>query len=53
MTQFSDTGLESTDNLHFSTSVTLKNEGSSAIENVYYMRTVDPDQEQVRMDKFN
>mmetsp|Transcript_22541 Transcript_22541/g.46821 ORF Transcript_22541/g.46821 Transcript_22541/m.46821 type:complete len:4475 (+) Transcript_22541:277-13701(+) len=46
VTQFSDNESRGSDELHFSTSVTLKNEGSSAISNIYYMRTVDPDQEQ-------
>jgi len=32
--------------LFFTTSVVLKNTGTSALTNVYYMRTVDPDQEQ-------
>ena len=34
------------DQLFFTTSVVVKNTGSSALSNVYYMRTVDPDQEQ-------
>lgn len=52
VTQFSDSGSASTDDLHFSTSVTLKNEGTSPITNLYYMRTVDPDQEQEHTGKY-
>ncbi|GMI00407.1 hypothetical protein TrST_g13361 [Triparma strigata] len=53
VTQFTDTGNAATDKLYFSTSVTMKNTGSSTMTNVYYMRTVDPDQEQPTTGVYN
>ena len=35
------------DDVYFTTSVTLENTGSTPLTNVYYQRTVDPDQERV------
>jgi gliding motility-associated-like protein len=39
--------------LYFSTTITLTNNGSSALNNVYYMRHLDPDNEQPSSGSFN
>jgi hypothetical protein len=41
VTQFND------DSVYFTTTVTLQNIGTSTVTNLYYMRTVDADPEQV------